>query len=172
MNQMSKDTIVETQKSETDKTRQIHKGYAIELKRKNSIKGIKFYLSNIQVVGPDIPMTFPIEDPRTLVYIASSALSKKISDKNILFFEDKRDAADVVTMIKIYQAYDEELCGPFKKGYKMIPKVVKVKSYREYSDLTKDFLDKNNHMDFNLEQDKAKKWLDDYIAKAKENPDA
>lgn len=169
---MNKDTIVEIQKPEIDKTRQVHKGYAIELKRKNSMKGVKLYLSGIQVAGPDIPMTFLTEDPRTLVYIVTPALSKKIRAKSILFFENKQDAADVVTMVKMYQAYDEELCGPFKKGYKVIPKVVKVKSYREYSDLVKDFLDKNNHMDFNLEQDKAKKWLDEYIVKAKEKPDA
>ncbi len=169
---MNKDIIVETPKPEADKTRQVRKGYAIELKRKNSMKGVKLYLSDIQVAGPDIPMTFLTEDPRTLVYIVTPALSKKIRVKSILFFENKQDAADVVTMVKMYQAYDEELCGPFKNGYKVIPKVVKVKSYREYSDLAKDFLDKNNHMDFNLEQDKAKKWLDEYIVKAKENSDA
>ena len=169
---MNKDTIVETQKPEIDKTRQIRKGYAVELKRKNSMKGIKFYVSNIKVVGPDIPMAFSTEDPRTLVYITASVPSKGVIDQNILFFDNKMEAADLVTMIELYQAYDEELCGPFKKGCKLIPKIVKVKSYREYSDLMKDFLDKENHMDFNLEQDKAKKWIDECIEKAKEKPDA
>ena len=169
---MNKDTIVEIQKPEIDKTRQIRKGYAVELKRKNSMKGIKFYVSNIKVVGPDIPMAFSTEDPRTLVYITASVPSKEVIDQNILFFDNKMDAADLVTMIELYQDYDEELCGPFKKGYKLIPEIVKVKSYREYSDLTKDFLDKENHMDFNLEQDKAKKWIDECIEKAKEKPDA
>ena len=168
---MSKD-IIENKPAEVDKNQQIHTGYAVELKRKNSMKGAKLYLSDIQVAGPDIPMTFLIEDPRTLVYIVTPALSKKIRAKSILFFENKQDAADVVTMVKMYQAYDEELCGPFKNGYKVIPKIVKVKSYREYSDLMKDFLDKENHMDFNLEQDKAKKWIDECIEKAKEKPDA
>lgn len=169
---MNKDIIVETPKPETDKTRQVRKGYAVELKRKNSMKGIKFYFSDVQVAGPDIPMTFPIEDPRTLVYIAASAFSNEVIDQDILFFDNKMEAADLVTMIELYQAYDEELCGPFKKGCKLTPKIVKVKSYREYSDLMKDFLDKGNHMDFNLEQDKAKKWLDEYVAKAKEKSDA
>lgn len=169
---MNKDTIIEVQKPEIDKTRQIRKGYAVELKRKNSMKGIKFYVSNIKVVGPDIPIAFSTEDPRTLVYITASVPSKEVIDQNILFFDNKMEAADLVTMIELYQAYDEELCGPFKKGYKLIPEIVKVKSYREYSDLTKDFLDKENHMDFNLEQDKAKKWIDECIEKAKEKPDA
>ena len=169
---MNKDTIIEVQKPEIDKTRQIRKGYAVELKRKNSMKGIKFYVSNIKVVGPDIPIAFSTEDPRTLVYITASVPSKQVIDQDILFFDNKMEAADLVTMIELYQAYDEELCGPFKKGYKLIPEIVKVKSYREYSDLTKDFLDKENHMDFNLEQDKAKKWIDECIEKAKEKPDA
>ena len=39
---MNKDIIVETPKPETDKIRQVRKGYAVELKRKSSIKGIKF----------------------------------------------------------------------------------------------------------------------------------
>ena len=169
---MNKDTIIEVQKPEIDKTRQIRKGYAVELKRKNSMKGIKFYVSNIKVVGPDIPIAFSTEDPRTLVYITASVPSKEVIDQDILFFDNKMEAADLVTMIELYQAYDEELCGPFKKGYKLIPEIVKVKSYREYSDLTKDFLDKENHMDFNLEQDKAKKWIDECIEKAKEKPDA
>ena len=169
---MNKDTIIEVQKSEIDKTRQIRKGYAVELKRKNSMKGIKFYVSNIKVVGPDIPMAFSTEDPRTLVYVTASVPSKEVIDQNILFFDNKMDAADLVTMIELYQAYDEELCGPFKKGCKLIPKIVKVKSYREYSNLMKDFLDKENHMDFNLEQDKAKKWIDECIEKAKEEPNA
>ena len=169
---MNKDTIIEVQKPEIDKTRQIRKGYAVELKRKNSMKGIKFYVSNIKVVGPDIPIAFSTEDPRTLVYITASVPSKEVIDQDILFFDNKMEAADLVTMIELYQAYDEELCGPFKKGYKLIPEIVKVKSYREYSDLTKDFLDKENHMYFNLEQDKAKKWIDECIEKAKEKPDA
>lgn len=169
---MNKDTIVETQKPEIDKTRQIRKGYAVELKRKNSIKGIKFYFSDVLVAGPDIPMTFPTEDPRTLVYIAASAFSNEVIDQGILFFDNKMDAVDLVTMLEIYQAYDEKLCGPVNKNCKLTPKIVKVKSYQEYSDLMKDFLDKRNHMDFNLEQDKAKKWLDEYVAKAKESPDA
>ena len=164
---MNKDTIIEVQKSEIDKIRQVRKGYAVELKRKNSMKGIKFYVSNIKVVGPDIPMAFSTEDPRTLVYITASVPSKEVIDQNILFFDNKMDAADLVTMIKVYQEYDEKLCGPIKKGYKFIPRVVKIKSHQKYSDLQKDFLDINNHMDFNLEQDKAKKWLDEYIAKAK-----
>lgn len=169
---MNKDTIVETQKPEIDKTRQIRKGYAVELKRKNSMKGIKFYVSNIKVVGPDIPMAFSTEDPRTLVYITASVLSKEVIGQGILFFDNKMDAVDLVTILEIYQAYDEKLCGPVNKNCKLTPKIVKVKSYQEYSDLMKDFLDKRNHMDFNLEQDKAKKWLDEYVAKAKENPDA
>ena len=136
------------------------------------MKGIKFYFSDIQVAGPDISMTFPTEDPRTLVYIAASAFPKEVVDQDILFFDNKMDAADLVTMLEIYQAYDKKLCGPVNKYCKLTPKIVKVKSYREYSDLTKDFLDKNNHMDFNLEQDKAKKWLDEYVAKAKEQSDA
>lgn len=168
---MNKDIIVETPKPETDKTRQVRTGYAVELKRKNSMKGIKFYFSDVQVAGPDIPMTFPTEDPRTLVYIAASAFSKEVIDQDILFFDNKMDAADLVTMLEIYQAYDEKLCGPINKNCKLTPKIVKVKSYREYSDLMKDFLDKRNHMDFNLEQDKAKKWLDEYVAKAKEKSD-
>lgn len=168
---MNKDTIIEAQKPETDKTRQVRKGYAIELKRKNLVKSVKFYLSDIQAAGPDIPMTFPTEDPRTLVYIAASAYPKEVIDQDILFFDNILDAEDIVTMLEIYQAYDEKLCGPIMKGYKLKPKIVKVKSYREYSDLMKDFLNKENHMDFNLEQDKAKKWLDEYVAKAKEKPD-
>ena len=169
---MNKDIIVETPKPETNKTRQVHTGYAVELKRKNSMKGIKFYFSDVQVAGPDILMTFPIKDPRTLVYIAASAFPKEVIDQDILFFDNKMDAADLVTMLEIYQAYDEKLCGPVNKNCKLTPKIVKVKSYREYSDLMKDFLDKRNHMDFNLEQDKAKKWLDEYVAKAKEESDA
>lgn len=168
---MNKDIIIEAQKPETDKTRQVRKGYAIELKRKNSMKGLKFYLSDIQAAGPDIPMTFPTEDPRTLVYIAAPAYPKEVIDQDILFFDNILDAEDIVTMLEIYQAYDEKLCGPIMKGYKLKPKIVKVKSYREYSDLMKDFLNKENHMDFNLEQDKAKKWLDEYVAKTKEEPD-
>lgn len=169
---MNKDIIVETPKPETDKTRQVRKGYAVELKRKNLAKDTRFYLSDIQVAGPDIPMTFPTEDPRTLVYIAATAYAKEVIDQDILFFDNKLDAADLVTMLEIYQAYDEKLCGPVNKNCKLTPKIVKVKSYREYSDLMKDFLDKRNHMDFNLEQDKAKKWLDEYVAKAKEKSDA
>lgn len=169
---MTKDTIVKVQKPEIDKTRQVRKGYAVELKRKNSMKGIKFYVSNIKVVGFDIPMAFSTEDLRTLLYITAAVPSKEVIDQDILFFDNKMEAADLVTMIELYQAYDEELCGPLKKGCKLTPKIVKVKSYREYSDLMKDFLDKGNHMDFNLEQDKAKKWLDEYVAKAKEKPDA
>ncbi len=168
---MNKDTIIEAQKPEADKVRQVRKGYAIELKRKNLAKGTRFYLSDIQVAGPDIQMTFPTEDPRTLVYIAATAYAKEVIDQDILFFDNKLDAEDIVTMLEIYQAYDEKLCGPIMKGYKLIPKIVKVKSYREYSDLMKDFLDKRNHMDFNLEQDKAKKWLDEYVVKAKEKSD-
>ena len=169
---MNKDTIVKIQKPEIDKTRQVRKGYAVELKRKNSMKGIKFYVSNIKVVGPDIPMAFSTEDPRTLVYITASVRSKEVIDQNILFFDNKMDAADLVTMIELYQAYDEELCGPFKKGCKLIPKIVKVKSYREYSALMTDFLDKAHHTDLTSPQDKAKKWIDECIEKAKEKLDA
>ena len=111
---MTKDTI-ENKPAEADKNQQIRTGYAVELKRKNSMKDIKFYVSNIKVVGPDIPMAFSTEDPRTLVYITALALSKEVIDQNILFFDNKMDAADLVTMIELYQAYDEELCGPFKK---------------------------------------------------------
>lgn len=157
---------------ETDKTQQTHKGYVIELKRKNLIKGKKFYLFDIFVAGPDTGVTFPTDDPRTLVYHVTPISSKGIIDGGVLFFKDKEDAADVVTMAKAYQDYDEKLCGPFKKDCKFKFKIAKVKSCLKYSDLKKDFLDTNNHMDFNFEQDKAKKWLDEYIIiKAKEKTD-
>ena len=55
---MNKDTIIEVQKPEIDKTRQIRKGYAVELKRKNSMKGIKFYVLNIyySIVQIQVPI--------------------------------------------------------------------------------------------------------------------
>lgn len=153
---MNKDTTV---------TQQVRKGYAIELSRKNLAKDKKFYLFDVYVAGPDAGMTIPTDNPRTLIYDTVSVSSKEIIDDGALFFKNKEDAVDVETMIKAYQDYDEKLCGPFKEGYKLTFKTVKVKSRLKYSDLKKDFLDVNNHMDFNLEQDKAKKWLDEYVMK-------
>lgn len=167
---MTKD-IIENKPAKVDKNQQIHTGYAIELKRKNLEKGKKFYLSGICAVGPDMKLDYSVKNPRTLVYI-TEMVSPGEDINGILFFDNKMDTIDMVTMIKVYQEYDEKLCGPIEKGYKFIPKVVKIKSHQKYSDLQKDFLDINNHMDFNLEQDKAKKWIDEYIAKAKEKSDA
>lgn len=152
------------QVSKADKNQQIHKGYAIELKRKRQEKGKKFYLSGICPVGPDFMLDYPVKNPRTLVYI-TEMVSPGEDINGILFFDNEMDAIDTVTMIKTYQEYDEKLCGPIKEGYKFTPRVVKIKSHQKYSDLKKDFLDINNHMDFNLEQDKAKKWIDEHIAK-------
>lgn len=163
---MNKDIIVETPKPETDKIRQVRKGYAVELKRKNSMKGIKFYFSDVLVAGPDMKLDYPVKNPRTLVYI-TEMVSPGEDINGILFFDSEKDTIGMVTMIKVYQEYDEKLCGPIKKGYKFIPRVVKIKSHQKYSDLQKDFLDINNHMDFNLEQDKAKKWLDEVYSKSK-----
>ena len=162
---MTKD-IIENKPAEADKNQQIHTGYAIELKRKNLEKGKKFYLSGICAAGPDMKLDYPVKNPRTLVYIAER-VSPGEDINGILFFDNEMDAIDMVTMIKVYQEYDEKLCGPIKKGCKFIPRVVKIKSRQKYSDLQKDFLDINNHMDFNLEQDKAKKWLDEAYNKSK-----
>lgn len=158
---MNKDTTV---------TQQVRKGYAIELSMKNLVKDKKFYLFDVYVAGPDTGMTIPTDNTRTLIYDVLVS-SKKIIDGGALFFKNKEDAVDVETMIKAYQDYDEKLCGPFKEGYKPEFKTVKVKGSLKYSDLKKDFLDINNHMDFNLEQDKAKKWLDEYVMKANEKVD-
>lgn len=152
------------QVSEADKNQQIRKGYAIELKRKHQEKDKKFYLSDICTVDPDFMLNYPVKNPRTLVYITERVSPGEDID-GILFFDNEMDAIDMVTMIKAYQEYDEKLCGPIKEGYKFTPRVVKIKSHQKYSDLKKDFLDINNHMDFNIEQDKAKKWIDEYIAK-------
>jgi hypothetical protein len=132
--------------------KQIREGYAIELVRNNLTEGVKFYLLDVEAAGPNIN--------RTLAYVVSST-NDEIVNQDILFFDNKMDAEDLVTMIEKYRDYDEKLCGPIKEDCKLTFKIVKVKSCQEYSDLTKDFLDKNNHMDFNLEQDKAKKWLDE-----------
>ena len=155
---MTKDTI-ENKPAKADKNQQIHTGYAIELKRKNLEKGKKFYLSDIRAAGPDMKLDYPVKNLRTLVYITEMVPPGE-DINGFLFFDNEMDAIDIVTMIKVYQEYDEKLCGPFKKGYKFIPRVTKIKSCQKYSDLQKDFLDINNHMDFNLEQDKAKKWLE------------
>jgi hypothetical protein len=142
--------------------KQINEGYAIELVRDDLIEDLKYYLLDVEVAGPDIKFHFPETDPRTLVYEATQTHStEEVVNCDILFFDNKQDAEDLIAMVEKYQDYDEKLCGPFKEGLKFTFKIANVKSYQEYSDLTKDFLDKNNHMDFNLEQDKAKKWLDE-----------
>lgn len=137
----------------------MNEGYAIKLVGNNLTEGVKFYLLDIEAAGPNIKKHFS----RTLVYVTTtvSSIEEEVVNQDILFFDNKMDAEDLVTMIEKYQAYDEKLCGPIKEDCKLTFEIVKVKSCQKYSDLTKDFLDKKNHMDFNLEQDKAKKWLDE-----------
>lgn len=138
----------------------MNEGYAIKLVGNNLTEGVKFYLLDIEAAGPNIKKPFS----RTLVYVTTTVSSieeEEVVNQDILFFDNKMDAEDLVTMIEKYQAYDEKLCGPIKEDCKLTFEIVKVKSCQKYSDLTKDFLDKKNHMDFNLEQDKAKKWLDE-----------
>lgn len=138
----------------------MNEGYAIKLVGNNLTEGVKFYLLDIEAAGPNIKKPFS----RTLVYVTTTVSSieeEEVVNQDILFFDNRMDAEDLVTMIEKYQAYDEKLCGPIKEDCKLTFEIVKVKSCQKYSDLTKDFLDKKNHMDFNLEQDKAKKWLDE-----------
>lgn len=155
--------------SKNESPKDLKKGYIIELWKK-SMEGasVKFYFENVLAAGPDVEFEYPRKNPRTLVYLADTVDEGEAIDNKALFFEDKIDAEDLVELLGVYQDYDEKLCGPFVKGCKLTFKIVETEAYNEYSDLKKDFLDVDNHMDFNIDQDKAKKWLDGNV-KEKEN---
>lgn len=155
--------------SKNESPKKLKKGYIIELWKKSiESASVKFYFENVLAAGPDVEFGYPKKNPRTLVYLADTADEGEAIDNKALFFEDKIDAEDLVELLGAYQDYDEKLCGPFVEGCKLAFKIVETEAYNEYSDLKKDFLDINNHMDFNIDQDKAKKWLDENV-KEKEN---
>ena len=155
--------------SKNESPKKLKKGYIIELWKKSiESASVKFYFENVLAAGPDVEFGYPKKNPRTLVYLADTADEGEAIDNKALFFEDKIDAEDLVELLGAYQDYDEKLCGPLVEGCKLAFKIVETEAYNEYSDLKKDFLDINNHMDFNIDQDKAKKWLDENV-KEKEN---
>jgi hypothetical protein len=163
-------TVEKPKEKVVPETREKHRGYMIEMNQKRyGDRMYKLYFCGVTVAGKVPDVDYSLEDPRTLLYLAESDHPDVVADNKAFFFKDKEDAEDLVELLNVYQDYDQELYGPFHEGCRMEFKIVEKEGYNKYTDLQKDFLDIENHMDFNLEQDKAKKWLDEYVAKEKAN---
>lgn len=138
------------------------KGFAIKMSNSQTkSETLSYYLVNV-VTNTEKLVEFSKEDPRTLVYIAEVENNDgKLENFKGLFFDNKMDAEDLIELVNVYQDYDEKLCGPFIEGCRFKFEIVETEAQIvKYTDLKEDFLDKNNHMDFNIDQDAAKAAID------------
>lgn len=138
------------------------KGFAIKMSNaQTASEHYSFYLVNV-ITNIGKVVEFQKEDPRTLVYIAETySNDDKLANFKGLFFDNKMDAEDLIELVNVYQDYDEKLCGPFKEGCRFNFEIVETEAQVDkYTDLKEDFLDKNNHMDLNIDQDFTKALID------------
>ena len=137
------------------------KGYIIEMFNADIKKEwpiSHYYFVNVVTANENTFNSIDFYDkPRTLIYVADSCTRPK-DCKDGIFFEDKSEAEDVITMLKTYQDYDEELIGPFPDNCKFEFIIIETELKRKYVKL-KDFTDRDNHMDFDKEMDASKKWF-------------
>jgi hypothetical protein len=146
----------------TIKDEPFRKGFAIKMSNaQTASEYFSYYLENV-ITNVGKVVEFPKEDPRTLVYVAEARDSKdRLENFKGLFFDNKMDAEDLIELVNVYQDYDEKLCGPFKEGCRFNFEIVETEAQVDkYTDLKEDFLDKNNHMDLNIDQDLTKALID------------
>ncbi len=146
----------------TIKDKPFLKGFAIKMSNaQTASEYLSYYLENV-ITNIGKVIEFPKEDPRTLVYVAEARDCKdRLENFKGLFFDNKMDAEDLIELVNVYQDYDEKLCGPFKEGCRFNFEIVEIEAQVDkYTDLKEDFLDKNNHMDLNVDQDFTKALID------------